>query len=124
MRPYEIAVIFSLEADDAAVGRVLDRVQSTIESANGKINKVNRVGRRQFAYEINHKREGNYVYLDASIPPAGVAETDRVLSLADEVIRHKVIKAPEGEVRTSALISEKALERKQQRDRDRDRDKR
>ena len=125
MRPYEIAVIFKLEADDEAVTRVLDRVESTIKSAGGKTNKVNRVGRRQYAYEINHTREGNYVFVDVAIPAEGVAETGRVLTLADEVVRHKIVRMPEGDnIRTSALVTERGPERKHFRDRDnRDRDR-
>lgn len=123
MRPYEIAVIFSTDADDAAVGGVLDRVSSVIESAGGSTNKVDRIGRRQFAYEINHMREGNYVYVNASVPPTAVSETDRVLALADEVVRHKIVRAPEGDVRTSLLITDRGPEKRHGRDRDRDRDK-
>jgi small subunit ribosomal protein S6 len=119
MRPYEIAVIFTLDADDAAVTRVIDRVQSTIKSAGGKTNKVDKIGRKQFAYEINHTREGNYVYVNAAVPPEAVAETGRVLSLADEVVRHKIVRLPEGDkIRTSALITERGPERKHFRDRD------
>jgi ribosomal protein S6 len=47
------------------------------------------------AYEIRHQREGYYVLLEANAEPGVMAELDRSLSLADEVLRHKVIRLPD-----------------------------
>ena len=57
--------------------------------------KVDRWGKRRFAYEVRHRNEGYYVLIDALAEPTAVAEVDRMLGLADEVIRHKVIRLPE-----------------------------
>jgi small subunit ribosomal protein S6 len=42
-----------------------------------------------------HRTEGYYVVLQARAEPAAMDELGRVLSLADEVIRHKVLRIPE-----------------------------
>jgi small subunit ribosomal protein S6 len=52
-------------------------------------------GKRRLAYEIGHKSEGWYVLVEVTGEPAALAELDRMLSLADEVIRHKVIRLPD-----------------------------
>ena len=52
-------------------------------------------GKRRFAYEINHRTEGYYVVLQAKADPPAMQELHRVLSLADEVVRHKVLQIPE-----------------------------
>jgi small subunit ribosomal protein S6 len=47
-------------------------------------------GKRRFAYEIRHLNEGYYSVLKFSAEPDVVDDLDRVLSLADLVIRHKI----------------------------------
>ena len=56
---------------------------------------VERWGKRTFAYEVNHKREGYYVLVELAGEVQTVAELDRLLALADEVVRHKVIRLPD-----------------------------
>jgi small subunit ribosomal protein S6 len=47
---------------------------------------------------VNHKREGYYVVVEFTGEPETVAALDRMLGLADEVVRHKVVRLPEGAV--------------------------
>lgn len=101
MRPYEIPIIFDASLEEEAIRMVLDRVSKAIESNGGKTGRLERWGRRRFAYELAHKWEGYYVLLEASAPPEAMAEAHRILSLADQVLRHKVIRLPEGLTRRS-----------------------
>jgi small subunit ribosomal protein S6 len=59
------------------------------------VNGIERWGRRAFAYELKHRSEGIYLFIDVVATPEAMAEADRVLSLADEVLRHRVIRRPE-----------------------------
>src|SRR5271166_5515803 len=95
MRPYEVMVIFDAASEPPAIQAVLDRALETITSAGGTPGAVDRWGRRSFAYEVKHKREGYYVLIDLSGTPQTVADLDRLLTLADEVLRHKVIRLPD-----------------------------
>ena len=52
-------------------------------------------GKRRLAYEIKKRAEGYYVVIQARSEPPAMAELHRTLSLADEVIRHKVLRIPE-----------------------------
>jgi small subunit ribosomal protein S6 len=96
LRPYEVMVIFeaSLEEDDIRAG--IDRVTELITAKGGNPGRVDRWGRRRFAYELNHRTEGYYVLIEAMAPPEAVADLDRMLRLQDQVIRHKVVRLPEG----------------------------
>lgn len=96
MRPYEVMVIFDAGADPSAIQAVVDRTLETIRSSGGTPGTVDRWGRRPFAYEVNHRREGYYVLIEFTGVPQTLQDLDRLLSLADEVIRHKVIRLPEG----------------------------
>ena len=52
-------------------------------------------GKRRLAYQLKHRLEGYYVVLQARAEPAAMDELGRALSLADEVLRHKVLRIPE-----------------------------
>ncbi len=54
-------------------------------------------GRRRFAYEINHKFEGIYVVLEILTEAPNLDDVERSLRLADEVVRHKLIRLPDRE---------------------------
>ncbi len=95
MRPYEVMVIFDTATEPPAIQAVVDRALEVVRSNGGNPGAIDRWGRRPFAYEVNHKREGYYVLIELSGEPQTVTALDRLLSLADEVIRHKVIRLPD-----------------------------
>ena len=95
MRPYETMVIFDPEVEETQVQEVLDRALEVVRTNGGTPGAVDRWGRRTLAYEMNHKREGYYVVAEFSAEPKASAELDRFLVLADEVMRHKIIRLPD-----------------------------
>ncbi|HVA73709.1 MAG TPA: 30S ribosomal protein S6 [Acidimicrobiales bacterium] len=95
MRHYEVMVILDAGLEEDAIREVVDRATQAITSNGGTVDKVDRWGKRRFAYEVHHRSEGYYVLVEAKAEPAAVDSVDRMLGLADEVIRHKVIRLPE-----------------------------
>lgn len=95
MRPYEIVIIFDAGLDESAIRTLVDNAAETLRSAGGNPGKVDHWGKRRFAYNLAGRWEGYYVILEVTAPPEAVAEVSRILSLADEVIRHKVVRIPE-----------------------------
>ena len=95
MRPYEVMVILDAGLEEDAIRGTLDRATKIITGGGGTVGRVDRWGRRRFAYEVNHRSEGYYVLIETTTEPAVVAEVSRMLGLADEVIRHKVIRLPD-----------------------------
>ena len=95
MRPYETMIIFDPDAEDGAVNAVLDRALEVVRSNGGTTGAVDRWGRRTLAYEVRKKREGYYVLAEYTAEPKASAELDRFLTLADEVMRHKIIRLPD-----------------------------
>jgi small subunit ribosomal protein S6 len=95
MRPYEVMIIFDAGLEEETIRAVLDRATETLTARGGTVGRIDRWGRRRFAYELKHRLEGYYVLVEATADPAAMAEMDRVLSLADEVLRHKVIRIPD-----------------------------
>lgn len=95
MRPYEVMIIFDPTLEEDAVRAEVDRATELVRSKGGNPGRVERWGKRRLAYEIRRQREGAYVVLEAQAEPAAMDDLDRALTLADGVLRHKVIHLPE-----------------------------
>jgi len=95
VRPYETMIIFDVEVEEAAIQESLERALEVVRSSGGTTGTVDRWGRRTLAYEMNKKREGYYVVVEFTGEPKAAADLDRFLVLADEVMRHKIIRVPE-----------------------------
>jgi len=95
MRPYEVVLILESSAEDSTVQGVVDRVKNSIAPQGGTLGQVHKWGRRRFAYELKHRWEGYYALAEINTIPESVAELDRVLTLSDDVVRHKIVRVPE-----------------------------
>ena len=95
MRPYEVMAIFEATTEPTVIQGVLDQALDVIRTTGGTPGAIDRWGKRTLAYEVNHKREGYYVVVEFTAEPATVAALDRMMGLADEIIRHKVVRLPD-----------------------------
>jgi small subunit ribosomal protein S6 len=102
MRAYELMIIVDADADDAGVKALIARVTELIEAGAGRIAKLDNWGKRRFAYEINKKTEGTYVVLEI-LTEGSLDEVERYLRIADDSVRHKVIRLPEKEAARRGL---------------------
>lgn len=103
MRAYELMVIIDGDLDE-------DQAKAQVEQIEGRLNDAGMVastdfwGRRTFAYEINHKTEGTYVVYEVLAEPGALDGVERSLRLADEVVRHKLLRLPDHEAERRGLI--------------------
>ncbi|HUS62489.1 MAG TPA: 30S ribosomal protein S6 [Acidimicrobiales bacterium] len=95
MRPYEVMVILDATLEEEGIRTILDRSTDVIRTNGGTPGRVDKGGKRRFAYEMKKRNEGYYALIEATAEPAAMAELDRMLHLADEVLRHKVIRLPD-----------------------------
>jgi small subunit ribosomal protein S6 len=102
MRPYEVVIILDTALEDDVIQGAIGRATQLLTERGATVNNTDRWGKRRFAYELHHRWEGYYVLLEVSAEPAAIAELDRLLSLADEVVRHKVIRLPKEALRSSS----------------------
>lgn len=96
IRAYETMVVFDTSVDAQQIQASLDRALETIRTHGGSPGRVDRWGKRPLAYEIGKRKEGYYVVVEFTGEQSTVSELDRILRLADEVIRHKILRSPEG----------------------------
>ena len=108
MRAYELMVIIDGDADDAAVDSAVSRISDSITAKGGDIRTTDRWGRRRFAYEINHKHEGHYVVYEAVAEAGALDGLERELRLADDIVRHKLIRLPDHEAARRGMAGQQA----------------
>ena len=102
MRPYEVMLIFDASLEEETIRGAIDRFAAFIRERGGSPGKADRWGKRRFAYELKHRWEGYYVLMEFTAEVELEQELHRMLSLADEVIRHKVIRIPEAALKARA----------------------
>jgi small subunit ribosomal protein S6 len=107
-RPYEVMVILDADLEEETIRGAVERWLQLIESKGAERGHTDFWGKRRLAYELKRKTEGYYVVIQARSEPAAMDELHRVLSLADEVLRHKVLRIPEkvyGPPKTAGTVS-------------------
>jgi small subunit ribosomal protein S6 len=95
MRPYELMYLIQPTADEEKLTAVSDRLQQSIGSLGGKVEKVMPPIRRRLAYEIGKYRDGQYAVLEYSLPPEQSREFERTIKLTEDILRHIVIRRDE-----------------------------
>ncbi len=83
-------LILPAEADDTVVAAAVDRIVKALEPSGGTVGNVDKWGRRRFAYELDKQTEGFYVVARFTAEPSVIADLERALHLADEIVRAKV----------------------------------
>jgi small subunit ribosomal protein S6 len=106
MRAYELMIIFDADLEEADVQAQLTKVGEQVTAAGGRVASTDNWGKRRFAYEINHKQEGTYVVLELLRDAGGFDDLERSLRLADEVVRHKLLRLPDHEAARRGLLGE------------------
>ncbi|NNE73215.1 MAG: 30S ribosomal protein S6 [Acidimicrobiales bacterium] len=106
IRVYELMIIFDGDVPDADVQAQLTKVDATVVAGGGKVATTDHWGKRRFAYEINHKWEGTYVVLEIVTEARDLHDVERMLRLADEVVRHKLMRLPDDEATRRGLLGD------------------
>ena len=108
MRAYELMVIFDSGLEDLVIDDQVKSVTTQIGTRGGTVASTDRWGRRRFAYEIDHKTEGYYVVWELTADGADLEALERSLRLADEVVRHKLVRLPDHEAARRGLFGQQA----------------
>jgi small subunit ribosomal protein S6 len=93
MRDYELMTIHRPDLAEEEVESKIGELETYLSTSGSTISKRDPWGKRRFAYEIDHISEGYYTVLTFQSESDAVDGLDRMLSLSDDVIRHKIVKA-------------------------------
>ena len=104
LRAYELMLIFDRDVEEGDRNPLIERLTASVEADSGEVASTDDWGLRQFAYEIDHKHEGHYMVFEIVTEAAGLDEVNRMLRLADEIVRHKIVRLPEAEAERRGLL--------------------
>ena len=103
MRHYEI--VFLVHPDQSEqVPAMVERYRATIESAGGKIHRLEDWGRRQLAYPIQKVLKAHYVLMNIECGQDVLNELTSAFRFNDAVLRNMVIARDEAITEPSLLI--------------------
>ncbi|MEQ1727250.1 MAG: 30S ribosomal protein S6 [Vicinamibacterales bacterium] len=91
-RQYELIYILPPETAEAQANEMHEQVAQIVTRLNGQIEKTENWGRRKFAYEIGHFKEGVYVLEVINGSGELMKEIDRRLKVLDQVLRHMIVR--------------------------------
>jgi len=103
MRHYEI--VFLVHPDQSEqVPAMIERYRSTIESAGGKIHRLEDWGRRQLAYPIQKLAKAHYVLMNIECGTGELNELESAFRFNDAVLRNMIISRKEAVTEPSLLV--------------------
>jgi len=95
LREYELVLVVSPEAGEEGFPVTVDRVHGLIKERGGEVKNVDRWGRRRLAYPVERYTEGYYSITQFTLDPQAVREIEGSLDLAEDVLRHLVVRMDE-----------------------------
>ena len=97
-------VIVDGDVDDPKAQSWVKFVSDEIAKAGGSLHgKPNWWGKRAYAYPINKKEAGYYLVVECIADGGALDELERQLRLADDIVRHKLIRLPEAEAKRRGM---------------------
>jgi len=111
MRNYEIIYIVRPDVNDEDVDKLNAQMEGVLAGAGGKLEKVEKLGRRRLAYRVKKQREGIYILFRLQGSGDTIKEFERRLKVTDAVIKFLSIRIDEDLERAEKF---KALRAKQE----------
>src|SRR5436853_7650799 len=95
MRHYEIMFIVNPNAAEEEIDKINTQLESIITSGGGKVEKIEKMGKRRLAYEVDRHREGYYVLFVTTANGDIIRECERRLRVMDAVIKYITVRTDE-----------------------------
>lgn len=92
MNKYESVVIINPSVEEDKVKELSQKFTDMINN-DGKVEKVEELGKKKLAYEVKKNKEGYYLVIYFEANPELIAELERNYRIMDEVIKFITIKA-------------------------------
>ena len=105
MRTYESVIIVKPQLSDGEVGEFVTKAKDLIAKNGGEVVSEEKLGRRKFTHEVNHVRDGFYLYLKFKAEPKFVKVFEDALKLNEKVLRSMTMSAVEVKVKPAPAVA-------------------
>ena len=105
MRTYESVIIVKPQLSDGEVGEFVTKTKELITKNGGEVTSEEKLGRRRFTHDVNHVRDGFYLYLKFKAEPKFVKVLEDALKLNEKVLRSMTMLATEVKVKPTPVVA-------------------
>src|SRR2546428_10971874 len=95
MRSYEIMFIVNPQVPEEEIDKINSQLEGIITSGGGKVEKIEKMGKRRLAYDVGKHREGFYVLFVIAANGDIIKECERRLRVMDAVIKYITVRTDE-----------------------------
>lgn len=95
MRVYEVVYIVKPDVSEEDLDKFIAQMEGVVTSNGGTVQKTEKWGRRRLAYPVRHQREGQYMICTMECEPPVVREFERLLKVAEPVIKYQTVRIDE-----------------------------
>lgn len=111
MTKYEIIFIVRPDLPEEELSKLITQMEGAVSNSGGKVEKVEKMGRRRLAYRVKRQREGFYVLFTLEGGGETIREFERRLKVTDSVIKFLTVRMDE---QLKRVEKKKALRAKQE----------
>ena len=104
MALYEHIFLVRQDVTAQQVEALTEQIKSKIASLGGAVTKVEPWGLKSLAFRIKRNRKAHFTLMNIAAPSEAVVETERLLSINEDVIRYLTIRVDEHETGPSAML--------------------
>lgn len=88
---------------DEQIDSIIGTYSKLITDQGGEVQAAGKWDKRRLAYEVKGRREGNYILMYFTGEPAVASELDRNFKIADDVLRHIIVRVEPQHIDTSLI---------------------
>jgi small subunit ribosomal protein S6 len=107
-RVYEVVFIIDTDTSEADSSGLVENLQKVVTDQGGAITRSESMGRRQLAYRVGRKTEGNYWLFEVEGTGSEIAELERRMRVNDAVLRYLTVRVDEERQRAEKLKARRA----------------
>jgi small subunit ribosomal protein S6 len=107
-RVYEVVFIIDTDTPEAEATGLVENLQKIVTDQGGTFTRSESMGRRQLAYRVGRKTEGNYWLFEIEGTGAEIAELERRMRVSDAVLRYLTVRVDEDRQRAEKLGAKRA----------------
>jgi small subunit ribosomal protein S6 len=102
-RTYELMFIVRPDMVDEDLDKLVANLESTVTSASGTVQRVDRMGKRRLAYTVRKFRDGIYILMVIEGTGDVIHELERRLRVTEQVIKFLTVRVDEEQKRLDKI---------------------
>jgi small subunit ribosomal protein S6 len=103
MRTYEVMFIVRPDVVDEELDKLISTLEGNITTAGGVVKNIERMGKRRLAYTVNKFNDGMYILFTVEGEGKLIAEIERRLRVAEQVIKFITVRVDEEQKRIDKI---------------------